>query len=1088
MPRGHLQLSYEPDGRPVHRLKQISGRNLKITSDNISSNAPIDLSDVAIFPEPGDNCAIAKCEIKQGTVVLVGSKVEGSMRRVVITSRILEGHRFAVDHLPCGSLLLSWGLGFGKVTAKGGIAPGEYLSNSRMLHSLKNWGLEGLPEESNFDDYIAPYDIKDAKKTQQVPMKSTPPTFLGYPRPASRGYGTRNYIIVIATSVWASPFVSTVTKVYPPHNSCRKSALLPGLDGIVPIAHTETGERENRSLLIRTLVNYAKHPNVGAAIFVDKHRTKSKTANQQGKYGILGLEDIKQAIQNEKGCVVKYLRVLDGEDGWRKGLQACRDIIGDLIPRVAAKREPCPTSGLSLALQCGGSDAFSGVSGNPVAGWAAKGLIEWGGKAILAETDELIGAESYILKHVKDIDTAKRFQECVQKFRERMSWHGQTAEANPSGGNNLRGLYNIALKSLGAAKKKHKDVRLDGVLEYSETAPNERGYYFMDSPGNDLESIAGQVGSGCNLVVFITGNGSITNFPFVPTIKVMTTSRRFGLLSKDMDFNAGRFQDGTPISTLGNTLLEDLRRTASGHLTKGEKAKHSQISIWRSWAQSGPNSSLSKSIHKHTYPNPNPKPTLTSLSVSKSNFEHNKLLKVVENKAYYVEAVGLIFPTSLCSGQIAQLIADELNEEIKNSTGQKTVSFPGIKRFIALPHTEGCGSGYAFGEEAIYDRVVFGHVFHPCVRACLMLEHGCEKMHNAAVKKKLDRLESLQPTKKTFTSTQNSIPNSTQTPIPTQTSVHELKSSIKSNSTQDLKKKLNSTQTRTPLEPDTLSRPNKYSEPSGTVKPGGKLSDRLGFLSVQLDGGIQSVREKSRKFFLDKLVQTNSKEQTGWVKLNGSPCIGVGMAGGLRLKFPVGLGETCGELVRELVIRGFRVVIPSPSPLLSSPAFLDTLFETQSTPQPSLAYAQRPPPGRMDRNTSSTVGGLYIMAVPSSATWGEVLTGLSGAGCVAAVAMSARGACNSLSGHPFLPIISLHHMEPTLNTDQKLNRSPFTSCTASGWSITATLATSEERSASIRHVCELVCQVLSPRPETKKTHKREDVMFQIPRGETGVSA
>ena len=109
--------------------------------------------------------------------------------------------------------------------------------------------------------------------------------------------------------------------------------------------------------------------------------------------------------------------------------------------------------------------------------------------------------------------------------------HGASAEGNPSGGNNYRGLYNIALKSLGAARKKDPDVRLDEVLDYAQPM-HERGYYFMDSPGNDLESIAGQVASGCNLILFITGNGSITNFPFVPTLKFVTTTGRFELLAE----------------------------------------------------------------------------------------------------------------------------------------------------------------------------------------------------------------------------------------------------------------------------------------------------------------------------------------------------------------------------------------------------------------------------------------------------------------------------------------------------------------------------------------------------------------------------
>ena len=115
----------------------------------------------------------------------------------------------------------------------------------------------------------------------------------------------------------------------------------------------------------------------------------------------------------------------------------------------------------------------------------------------------------------------------IEGFKRRLSWHGVTPESNPSGGNKLRGLYNIVLKSLGAAHKKDPRTRIDAAIDYAEPM-DAPGFYFMNSPGNDLEGIAGQVGAGCNLIMFVTGNGSVTNFPFVPTLKVTTTTGRRG--------------------------------------------------------------------------------------------------------------------------------------------------------------------------------------------------------------------------------------------------------------------------------------------------------------------------------------------------------------------------------------------------------------------------------------------------------------------------------------------------------------------------------------------------------------------------------
>jgi altronate dehydratase len=161
----------------------------------------------------------------------------------------------------------------------------------------------------------------------------------------------------------------------------------------------------------------------------------------------------------------------------------------------AAGRTEEPLSELRIGLQCGGSDAFSGVSANPLVGWVSKEVVRNGGAANLAETDELIGAERYVLKNVRDAETARRFLGAVERFKERVGWHGHTAEDNPSGGNNLRGLYNISIKSIGAARKKDPEVRVDRVIEYAEPMRGG-GFFFMDSPGNDLESVAGQVASG----------------------------------------------------------------------------------------------------------------------------------------------------------------------------------------------------------------------------------------------------------------------------------------------------------------------------------------------------------------------------------------------------------------------------------------------------------------------------------------------------------------------------------------------------------------------------------------------------------------
>ena len=176
------------------------------------------------------------------------------------------------------------------------------------------------------------------------------------------------------------------------------------------------------------------------------------------------------------------------------------------------------------------------------------------------------------------------------------------------------------------------------------------GYYFMDSPGNDLESIAGQVASGSNMIFFVTGNGSITNFPFVPTIKIVTTTGRYEMLQNDMDVNAGAYQDGTPMEELGQEMLNLTVNVAAGERSVGEKAGHSQVSVWRNWKQTepvNPETVLSADV-------PTGKPIPIQLGIPQS--EHT-FSAIQTESGYRSDQIGLVLPTSLCSGQIAQMIA-----------------------------------------------------------------------------------------------------------------------------------------------------------------------------------------------------------------------------------------------------------------------------------------------------------------------------------------------------------------------------------------------------------------------------------------------
>jgi altronate dehydratase len=668
---------------------------------NPTGSAPLSFDEVARLPAPGDNAAIATRTLKAGARVAFGRSI------FPIAHTVLEGHRFAVRRIGEGEDLLSWGLPFGSATKE--IRPGEYVCNPKILHALEERHVDfELPAEANFrDDPLKPYklDEESFRPGRQVPTYDEPRTFLGYRRSRDRGVGTRNYVVVLGVTSRTAGFAKALEN--------RLRSLADGyenVDGVVAVAHTEGGERgrpNNLDLLLRTLSGFVVHPNVGAVLVVDEEGG-AVTGRMLREY--MGEHDYPLTHVPHRFTSLGRRFA----DDLRAGEEFVRGWLGEVD---AARRTEEPLSKLKVALQCGGSDAFSGVSANPLVAWVARELLRHGGAANLAETDELIGAERYVLENVRDLRTARRFLRTVERFKERVGWHGHTAEGNPSGGNNYRGLYNIAVKSIGAAAKKHPDVHLDHVIEYGQRM-SEPGYHFMDSPGNDLESIAGQVASGANMIFFTTGNGSITNFPFVPTVKVVTTTGRYELLSKDMDVNAGAYLDGTPMDELGRSTFELTVRAASGEKTVGEKAGHSQVSIWRDWKQTG--SADPKRLSKTPEPDGEPLPVRTPVHADIA-FAGLTFEGLRAGEGYATDRIGLVLPTSLCSGQISLRIADRLNER---GLGEGRLS-----RFVALPHTEGCGVS-AGPSEALYSRTMLGYLAHPLVGLGLLLEHGCEKTHN----------------------------------------------------------------------------------------------------------------------------------------------------------------------------------------------------------------------------------------------------------------------------------------------------------------------------------------------------------------------
>ncbi|GAA1555214.1 hypothetical protein GCM10009789_05820 [Kribbella sancticallisti] len=810
--------------------------------------------EIGVLPEPGDNVAISSRRLEAGT------RIDVAGTPVTLPHTVLEGHRFVARPVATGDPLLSWNTPFARALRD--LEVGDYVCTPTSLAAVSVRGVEGLPQEpSARNEPLDPYELDESALNfgKQVTSVEQPGTFLGYKREQGPA-GTRNHVVLMATSSTSSGFVTELA---------RRFDGAEGFDGVVPVAHTEGGEQgtpNNLSVLLATLAGFALNPNVGAVLIVDSDGELVSGQAIQDFMAAQGYPSIKvpHAFFTRQG-------------GFEADLTAAGQLVEPWLSVVATQeREEVPLADLWIGLQCGGSDAFSGVSANPLSGAVAREVIRHGGIAVLAETDELIGAEGYVLKNVRDLPTARRFLKTVQSFKERVGWHGHTAEGNPSGGNVYRGLYNIVLKSVGAARKLDRDVRLDHVIDYAERMPGH-GFVFMDSPGNDLESVAGQVASGCNLIFFTTGNGSITNFPFVPTIKFVTTSTRYELLHAEMDVDAGRYLTGTSMDQLTGETLDLTVRVASGEPSAGERAGHSQVSIWRNWRQSGPREGISITTDGRTSRKLEDLPTedrdapLEALPLkvdgagaasdaaagspasapprSPAGGEGGRRQAtavdlLAADGRRVPEAVGLILPTSLCSGQIALRLAAQA--EAEHWAGDA------VTRMVALPHTEGCGSSGGASEET-FARTMLGYLLHPNTRMALLLEHGCEKTHNDYFRSRL-------------------------------------------------------------------------------VEAGADPS-RFGWASIQADGGLEAVTGRVRDWF-GSFNLPAPEEVTGTL---GDLTVALEARGPLT---PV-TAEAMAQIGREIVGAGGSVVLSSRGALLSDEGFRYAAFGSPAAVGPTIAHGQR---------------------------------------------------------------------------------------------------------------------------------------------------
>lgn len=382
-------------------------------------------------------------------------------------------------------------------------------------------------------------------------------SFKGYKR-ANGKAGTRNYIAVIASVNCSATAVQSIASAFDE----TLLADYPSIDGVVGLSHStgcglaDSGDGYDN--LQRVIWGYAQHPNVGGVLLVGL----GCEVNQ--------ISTLVEQSELKRGPLLRTMNI-QSVGGHQKTVAAGIARIKEMLPSVNdVSREPCPASELMLALQCGGSDAWSGITANPALGYASDLLVKNGGTAVIAETPEVYGAEHLLTRRASDSNVGKKLIERIQWWENHVQLNGGSMDNNPSPGNKLGGLTTILEKSLGAVAK-GGTTSLNGVYRYAQQV-DQPGFVFMDSPGYDPASITGEVAGGCNLVAFTTGRGSTYGCKPSPCIKIATNTEMFERMQGDMDINAGRIvTDGASIADIGQEIFDLLIAVASGQKPLSEQ-------------------------------------------------------------------------------------------------------------------------------------------------------------------------------------------------------------------------------------------------------------------------------------------------------------------------------------------------------------------------------------------------------------------------------------------------------------------------------------------------------------------------------------
>ena len=535
---------------------------------------------------PADNVLVALSDLKRGEAISDGAIT------FHVRADIQAKHKLTTQDLTVGDGIYMYGILVGKAVKP--IAAGEAITTINVRHEA------------------APVSRKNSHSDWTIPDVSMwrNRTWSGYLRDDGQ-VGTRNYWIVLPLVFCENRNIEAMRQAFveelgfaPPQKyralvarlldlyqqgkseqiadsqvqelaaTSRRSGVFQNIDGIKFLTHQGGcgGTRDDARSLCGLLAGYIHNPNVAGATVLSlgcQHAQSDILREELEKRDPLGTKKVLILEQQQAGTETSLLS------------RAIQETFLGLVGANEARRTATSLKGFAVGLKCGGSDGFSGISANPTLGLVSDKLAALGGRTILSEFPELCGVEQELVNRCVSNETAERFLSLMSTYNSRAHAVGSGFDMNPSPGNIRDGLITDAMKSAGAAKKGGSSPVV-AVLDFPEYA-SQPGLNLLCTPGNDVESVTAQVGSGANMVLFTTGLGTPTGNPIAPVLKISTNRRLAERMPDIIDFDCGPIVAGESTSSeMSDQLFELMIRIASGEVkTKAELLDQDDFIPWK---------------------------------------------------------------------------------------------------------------------------------------------------------------------------------------------------------------------------------------------------------------------------------------------------------------------------------------------------------------------------------------------------------------------------------------------------------------------------------------------------------------------------